>query len=67
MSCRAEVGRKLKIGSKITFNKVGSYSLVKANMFNGINLPDIYCLENNIQLKNIKKYTFNDYMNHCGG
>ena len=58
---------KLKIGSKITFNKVGSYSLVKANMFNGINLPDIYYLENNIQLKNIKNYTFNDYMNYCGG
>jgi len=59
--------RKLKIGSKITFNKVGSYSLVKANMFNGINLPDIYYLENNIQLKNIKNYTFNDYVNYCGG
>lgn len=59
--------RKLEIGSKITFNKVGSYSLVKANMFNGINLPNIYYLENNIQVKNIKNYTFNDYMNYCGG
>ncbi len=59
--------KKLKIGSKITFNKVGSYSLVKANMFNGINLPDIYYLENNMRLKNIKNYTFNDYMNYCGG
>ena len=57
----------LKIGSKITFNKVGSYSLVKANMFNGINLPDIYCLENDTQLKRVKSYTFNDYLNYCGG
>ena len=59
--------RKLKIGSKVVFNKVGSYSLVKANMFNGINLPDIYYLENATHLKNIKNYTFNDYINHCGG
>ena len=59
--------RKLKIGSKITFNKAGSYSLVKANMFNGINLPDIYYLENNAQLRNIKNYTFTDYLNYCGG
>lgn len=57
----------LKIGSKITFSKVGSYSLVKANMFNGINLPDIYCLENNTQLKKVKSYTFNNYLNYCGG
>ncbi len=56
----------LKMGSKVVFHKVGSYSLVKANMFNGINLPDIYCLENNIELRKVKSYTFDDYMNHCG-
>lgn len=57
---------KLKIGSKVVFNKVGSYSLVKANMFNGINFPDIYCLERDIELKKVKSYTFDDYMNSCG-
>ncbi len=58
---------KLKTGSKVIFNKVGGYSLVKAHRFNGINLPDIYCIENNIELKKIKSYTFNDYVSHCGG
>ncbi len=57
----------LKIGSKVLFSKVGSYSLVKANMFNGINLPDIYCLENSIELKKIKSYTFDDYIRNFGG
>ena len=57
----------LKIGSKVLFSKVGSYSLVKANMFNGINLPDIYCLENSIELKKIKSYTFDNYIRSFGG
>ena len=58
---------ELQLGKKITFDKVGSYSLVKMNMFNGINLPDIYYTNDNDQFKKIKSYTFNDYMNNCKG
>lgn len=31
-----------RIGDHITFINVGAYSIVKANAFNGINLPDVY-------------------------
>ena len=58
---------KLNVGSKITFKNVGAYSMVKANMFNGINLPDIYCIKSNNQWQKIRNYTFNDYLSYCGG
>ena len=57
---------KLDIGSKVIFSSLGSYSLVKAHTFNGINLPDLYCLENKTRLEKIKSYTFKEYMNHYG-
>ena len=57
----------LEIGSKIIFNEVGSYSLVKSHFFNGINLPDIYYLESNKNIRKIKTYLFEDYIRCCGG
>ena len=30
----------LRTGSKVVFGNTGAYSIVKASMFNGINLPD---------------------------
>jgi len=51
----------LNIGSRITFERVGGYSLVKANMFNGVNLPNIYSLsDNKVILK--KRYTLKDFL-----
>ena len=51
----------LKIGSRIRFERVGGYSLVKANMFNGVNLPNIYSLsDNKLILK--KRYTLQDFL-----
>ena len=57
----------LEIGSKIIFKEVGSYSLVKSHFFNGINLPDIYYLEDNKNIREIKIHTFEDYIRRCGG
>ena len=57
----------LEIGSKVIFEEIGSYSLVKAHTFNGINLPDIYCIKNNTGLEKIKSFTFEDYKNYYGG
>ncbi|MEQ1527876.1 MAG: carboxynorspermidine decarboxylase [Methylococcales bacterium] len=50
----------LNIGDKVTFAHIGAYSLIKANRFNGYNLPDIYLYES-AQLKRIKQYTYEDY------
>lgn len=54
---------KLKIGeSRITFKNIGSYSIVKSHMFNGVNLPSIYLLDKNKKLHKIKDYSFEDYL-----
>jgi len=37
-----EFNEELKVGSRVTFQSVGAYSMSKAQMFNGINLPNIY-------------------------
>lgn len=54
--------KPLKIGDKIIFNNVGAYSIVKANMFNGINLPAIYEKYENYDLKLIKEYLYDDFI-----
>lgn len=54
----------LEIGSKIVFGGVGAYSLTKANMFNGINLPNIYSISPNEQIQLKKQYTVQDFISH---
>ena len=56
----------LKIGSKLIFKDIGSYSFVKAHMFNGINLPDIYYFSEDSGLQKAKSFTFQDYLNRFG-
>jgi len=50
----------LKIGDKVVFKNVGAYTLIKANRFNGYNLPDIY-VSNSLRLKELKHYDYQDY------
>lgn len=52
----------LKIGSKIIFEFMGAYTLAKAHMFNGINLPTIYALNDKNELTLKRQYTFQDYI-----
>lgn len=56
----------LDIGSQVVFENMGAYSMVKANMFNGINLPSIYArtLAGELVLK--KRFGFEDFLTHCG-
>ena len=44
----------------LVFSNVGAYSLIKANRFNGYNLPAIYFLENQT-LRQIKHYRYTQY------
>lgn len=53
--------KELQTGSRIIFSNVGAYMLVKANMFNGINLPCIYRLDQAGHLQQIKKYDYTDF------
>jgi carboxynorspermidine decarboxylase len=50
----------LALGDKVVFTNVGAYSLIKANRFNGCNLPNIY-VYNNQQIKKMKHYNYQDY------
>jgi len=50
----------LAIGDQIVFKNLGAYSLIKANRFNGYNLPDIYSYRNGV-LKQIKEYSYQDF------
>ena len=56
----------LDIGSRIIFPNMGAYSMVKANMFNGINLPTLYTLTENGALNEIKRFTYQDFRRLCG-
>ena len=56
----------LEIGAQITFLNMGAYTLVKANMFNGINLPSIYAytLAGKFRLK--KSFGYPDFKARYG-
>jgi carboxynorspermidine decarboxylase len=56
----------LMIGSRIVFEEMGAYTMVKANMFNGINLPSIYLLDSDQNLKLIKQFSYEDFLSRCG-
>ena len=54
---------ELKCGSRIIFTNVGAYMSVKANMFNGINLPSVYALTDRNELVLQRSYDYTDYRN----
>lgn len=53
--------KALEIGSRVTFKNVGAYMLVKANMFNGINLPTVNILRSDENLVMEKEYSYADF------
>ena len=53
--------KELRINSRIIFANVGAYMLVKANMFNGINLPAIYSLGRTGKIKQELKFEYKHY------
>ncbi len=60
-------GRPLRAGSRITFKTMGAYTLVKAHMFNGINLPTIYAYTREGKLELKKEFNYEDFLSKCGG
>ncbi len=57
---RYQFKNPLAIGDKVVFKNVGAYSLIKANRFNGYNLPDIY-LSHSFSVKKLKQFAYEDY------
>ena len=56
----------LEFGSMVVFQNMGAYTFVKANTFNGINLPNIYYLSGQGNLTLVKQFTFEDYSHKNG-
>jgi carboxynorspermidine decarboxylase len=52
--------KPLAVGDQVVFKNVGAYSLIKANRFNGYNLPDIYMVQDQL-VKKLKQYSYQDY------
>lgn len=51
----------LEVGDRVVFLNAGSYSLVKAHTFNGVNLPSVYSMDKLGRIRLIKKFTYEDY------
>jgi len=56
----------LRVGSRVVFPEAGAYTLVKAHMFNGINLPTIYGVTETGRLELKKRFTYDDFASRCG-
>ena len=52
----------LNLGDRVAFRNVGAYSLIKANRFNGHNLPSIYAWDGATTLRPMKHYRYEDYL-----
>jgi carboxynorspermidine decarboxylase len=53
----------LAVGKRLIFTGMGSYTFVKANMFNGICFPKIYFVDVNGKLSKLREFVLNDYLN----
>lgn len=55
--------KELKIGDRVVFTDMAHYTMVKNNMFNGVNLPSIALLSQIGQVRLIKRFSYDDYRN----
>ena len=53
----------LEIGSRVVFENIGAYMQVKANMFNGINFPATYLLNNKNEFELVKQHDYESFRN----
>ena len=57
---------RLRVGSRVVLTNVGAYAMVKAHMFNGINLPTIYSVTPNGELALRRRFTYEDFVSRFG-
>ena len=56
----------LRAGSKVVFNNAGAYTLPKAHLFNGVNLPTIYAISESGNMVLKKRFTYAEYAARWG-
>ena len=57
---------ELAVGSTIVFGSSGAYTMVKAHMFNGINLPTVYARTPSGEVVLKKRFAYEDFTSRCG-
>ncbi len=57
---------RLSVGSRVVLSNVGAYSIVKAHMFNGINLPSVYSVNTSGDLVLRRRFTYEDFVSRFG-
>ena len=57
---------RLSVGDKVVFSNAGSYTLTKANMFNGVALPSVYALDTRGELTLQSSPAFAEYAARWG-
>lgn len=62
-----EFAAPLLTGSRVVLQNIGAYSMVKAHMFNGVNLPSLYWKPADGPCRLVKQYTYNHFLERCGG
>jgi carboxynorspermidine decarboxylase len=55
--------RPLQAGDRLVFCDMAHYSMVKNNMFNGLNLPSIAIADRKGQARLIRSFNYEDYKN----
>jgi carboxynorspermidine decarboxylase len=53
--------RPVQVGDRMVFANVGAYSLIKANRFNGYNLPSIYAWDGGLTCRLLQRFDYSDY------
>ena len=53
-------------GSRVVLKDMGAYTTVKANMFNGINLPSVYWKPADGACQLAKNYNYAHFLERCG-
>ena len=57
---------RLSLGDRMVFSDAGAYSIAKANTFNGIDLPNIYVVDESGELERVKQFTYEEFISRCG-
>jgi carboxynorspermidine decarboxylase len=57
---------RLRVGSRVVLTNLGAYALVKAHMFNGVNLPTIYSVTSEGRLIERRRFTYHDFVSRTG-
>jgi carboxynorspermidine decarboxylase len=55
--------KPLHIGQRLVFEDMMHYTMVKTNMFNGVNLPTIGIWHENDTFEEVRSFTYQDYRN----